>query len=373
MASEDLDRVFGQTAPMRTAIWIGLCVVVACGDDDETADAAVDAPGRDAPGVDAPGVDAPGVDAPGVDAPGSDAGGGDGMFFPAGAWMYQNIEAASVRPDSDATTQWLVDNGGWGVGRLQIDFSIVVLDADAEPRRTFTPTDDFFRPDCDEVPVPVPLGGMLEGEDGYECTTGGDCHLIVVDWGSRELFEMWRADIGDTFNGGCLAVWDMSRVYPPEGRGEQCTSADAAGFPIAPLLFYPEEIEAGEINHAIRFILPNDRMRADLYTRPASHAGGPRGPAPAPVYGSRWRLKPDVDISPYSAGAQVVLRALQRYGMALADGGNIALTAASDRNRSVGWDGLLEPRDLEGIEPTDFEVLDTGPDIDLTFDCVRTP
>lgn len=362
---------------MRRALWV-LVVVVACGDDDGGSDAAVDAPRADVPGVDAPGVDAPGVDAPGVDAPGVDAatdgGPDDGRFFPEGAWMYQNIESEAVRSDSDATTQWLADNGGWGLGRLQIDFSIVVLDADAEPRRTFNTTDDFYSPDCDEVPMPVPLGGMLEGEDGYECTSDGDCHLIVVDWGTDELFEMWRADIvGDTFNGGCLAVWDMSRVYPPEGRGEQCTSADAAGFPIAPLLFYPEEVEAGEINHAIRFILPNARMRDDLYTRPGTHAGGPSGPAPAPVYGSRWRLKPDVDISSYSTGAQVVLRAMQRYGMALADGGNVALTAASDRNRSVSWEGLLEPRDLEGIEPTDFEVIDTGPDIDLTFDCVRTP
>ena len=364
---------------MGRALGVLLVFALACGDDDGGRDAATDAPGRDAPGVDAPGVDAPGVDAPGVDAPGvdsaTDAGPVEGAFFPAGAWMYQNIEGAAVRADSDATTQWLEDNGGWGLGRMQIDFSIEVLEADAEPRRTFNTTGDFFSPDCDEVPVPVPLGGALEGESGYACEGDGDCHLIVVDRATSELFEMWRADIvGDVFNGGCLAVWDMSRVYPPEGRGEQCTSADAAGFPIAPLLFYPEEVEAGEINHAIRFILPNARMRDDLYTRLASHAGGPSGPAPAPVYGSRWRLRPDFDLDSLpNEGARVVARAMQQYGMALADGGNVALTAASDRFRSVSWDGLLGPRDLDTIQPTDFEVIDTGPDIDLTFDCVRTP
>ncbi len=358
---------------MRGMVWL-VVVLVACGDDDSGTDAAVDAPGRDAPGVDAPGVDAPGVDAPGVDAPGSDAGPSDGRFFPEGAWMYQSIEDAPVRADSDATTTWLVDQGGWGLGRMQIDFSIEVLEADAEPRRAFMRTDDWFATACDDVPVPVPLGGALEGESGYSCDGDGDCHLIVVDRAASELFEMWRANIvGDEFFGGCLAVWDMSRVYPAEGRGDQCTSADAAGFPIAPLLFYPEEVEAGEIDHAIRFILPNARMRADTYTRPATHAGGPSGPSPAPVYGSRWRLRADFDVSALPAGAQVVARAMQRYGMALSDGGNVALTAASDRFRSTSWDGLLGPRDLDTIQPTDFEVIDTGPDIDLTRDCVRTP
>jgi len=89
----------------------------------------------------------------------------------------------------------------------------------------------------------VPPGGALEGEEGYECRGDGDCHLIVVDRSRMKLFEMWRADIrGDAFRGGCLAVWDMTRVYPPSGRGEQCTSADAAGFPIAPLLFDADEV-----------------------------------------------------------------------------------------------------------------------------------
>jgi serine/threonine-protein kinase len=191
----------------------------------------------------------------------------------------------------------------------------------------------------------------------------------------NRLFEMWRANIeGGTFYGGCAANWDMTRVYPAEGRGEQCTSADAAGFPIAPLLFSADEVAAGEIAHAIRFILPNDRMRDGVYTRPGTHAGGPSATGPAPVYGGRWRLKADFDVSSLpNEGARVVARALQRYGMALADGGNVALTAQSDRTTSASWDGLLGPRDLDSIQPTDFEVLDTGPNIDLTYDCVRTP
>ena len=115
-------------------------------------------------------------------------------------------------------------------------------------------------------------------------------------------------------------------------------------------------------------------MRADTYVRPATHAGGPSGPAPAPVYGSRWRLRSDFDLASLpNEAARTVARAMQVYGMALADGGNVALPAASDRFRATKWEELLGPRDLDAIQPRDFEVVDTGPDIELTRECVRTP
>lgn len=306
---------------------------------------------------------------------------GSGPYFPAGAWMYQDVSAAAVHPSSASVTQWLQDNGSWGTGEMRIDFSIEVLDASDAPARTFIETDDFYSPDCDSVAMPVPAGGALEGETGYACASDGDCHLIVVDRRVDRLYEMWRAHVvGGAFHGGCLAAWDMTRVYPPEGRGEQCTSADAAGFPIAPLLLSANEVAAAvaggaEIDHAIRFILPNARMRAGRYARPATHAGGPSSTsASAPVYGSRWRLKADFDLSRLpNEAARAVARGLQRYGMALADGGNIALTFQSDRFTTEKWAGLLDTYDLADILPTDFEVLDTGPDIALTYDCVRTP
>ena len=296
-------------------------------------------------------------------------------YFPSGAWMYQDISQAEVRSDSATVTQWLEDNGSWGTGQMRIDFSMEVLQKTAGTTyRDFEPTDDFYSPDCDQVPVPVPPGGALEGEDGYECTSDGDCHLIVVDCDNHRLYEMWRANItGNTFRGGCLAAWDMTRVYGPEGRGEQCTSADAAGFPIAPLLFNADEVAVGEIRHAIRFILPNARMRAHYYVHPGTHAGSPSGPASAPVYGSRWRLKASFDLSSLpNEGARTVARALQKYGMVLADGGNIALTAQSDRFTTSKWDGPLGAQDLAAIQPTDFEIIDTGAPTELTYDCVRT-
>ncbi len=258
---------------------------------------------------------------------------------------------------------------------MQIDFSIHVLRADkSAPLREFVKTEEFYTPDCDRVPVPVPVGGALEGETGYACTKDGDCHLIVVHEPTRRLYEMWRADLrGGTFRGGCMAVWDLSRDYGQSGRGAGCTSADAAGFPIAPLLFTPTEVKAGAIKHAIRFILPNARIRSRAYVAPATHAtGAARGGENALPYGARLRLRADYPLSSLpTEGARVVARAMQTYGIMLADGGNVALTAQSDRGSAVKWNGLLGSRDLQAIKVTDFAVVDSGPAIAWDGSCKR--
>ena len=301
---------------------------------------------------------------------------GHGPYFPADSPWYQDISAAPVDPESATVINWLASVGGWGGGRMQIDFSIEVLEADAStPFRSFAPTGDFFDPDCDFAPVPLPDGGAIEGEAGYACTGDGDCHLIVVHPPSNRLFEMWRANlVGDTFEGGCLAVWDMGLTYPPPGRGEQCTSADAAGFPIAPLLFNADEVAAGQIDHAIRFILPNSRMRRLVYVHPATHStNATSGPAAAPPYGARLRLRASYPVHTLpTEGARVVARAMQKYGILLADGGTIALTAQSDRFTTNKWAGLLGPHDLRALQVTDFEMVAAGPRFTYTGDCERT-
>jgi serine/threonine-protein kinase len=297
-------------------------------------------------------------------------------FFPPGTEWDRDVSAAAVDPQSPAIIRWLAAHGGWGTGRMEIDFSIQVLTAGAAaPLLDFRPTNDFFGPDCDHVAVPVPAGGALEGEDGYACNGNGDCHLIVVYTPTRRLYEMWRADIpAAMFKGGCLAVWDLTRRYGPVGRGDQCTSADAAGFPIAPLLFTADEVAAGAINHAIRFVLPNERIRRGVFVRPATHAGDPTGPETAVPYGARLRLRPDYPLGSLpNQGARVVARAMQQYGLLLADGGNIALTARNDRFTTAKWEGLLAARDLQALRVTDFEMIDAGPRIPHTNECARTP
>lgn len=298
-------------------------------------------------------------------------------YFAGDAFWKRDVSALPKADDSDAIIASLRNAGGWGNSdRFQIDFSIEVLDADANTAKSdFIETGDFYSPDCDHVMIPVPDGGRLEGESGYACEGDGDCHLIVHAPFENRLYEMWRANIqGRTFMGGCLAVWDTSGGYGPDGRGQQCTSADAAGFPIAPLLFSADEVAAGEINHAIRFILPNNRVRASKYVPPATHGTRTTGDDNAPPYGVHFRLRADypLDTLP-NEGARVVARALQKYGMFHADGGNIALTAQSDSFTANKWDGLLGPRDLADLTVEDFEVIDNGDPIDVTFDCQRTP
>ncbi|HEY3446239.1 MAG TPA: hypothetical protein VGK67_07730 [Myxococcales bacterium] len=308
---------------------------------------------------------------------GNDAGGTpQSGFFPADSVWYQDISSAALDPKSSAVIADLSSKGGWGNENImQIDFSFEVLfDDGTAPMKTFEKTVDFYDPDCDDAPMPVPNGGALEGETGYECTTGGDCHLIVVQKSTHKLYEMWRANItGGRFYGGCLAVWDMTRDYPDNGRGEGCTSADAAGFPVTPLLFTADEVKAGSIDHAIRFILPNDRIQHYVYVHPATHSTGPTsGGSNAPPYGIHLRLRADYPLASLpNEGARVVARAMQRYGMFLADGGNIALTARSDRTTTAKWDGLLAPRDLQALKVTDFEMVSHGAWLTWSGDCIR--
>jgi len=301
---------------------------------------------------------------------------GAGHYFEKKMFFNQDVSKLSPASYSANMIQALKDSGGWGNGnKFQIDFSLEVLTADGStPMMTFTPTGDFYTPDCDLAPVPVPDGGNLEGEDGYECVSDGDCHLIVFNKDAGKLYEMWRANITPTeFLGGCLAVWNTMATYSEKLRGEQCTSADAAGYPIAPLLFTADEVASGSINHAIRFILPNNRIKRG-YVRPATHATNTSGGINSPTYGVHLRLRGDYPIDSLpNEGARVVARALQKYGMYHADGGNIALTAQSDRHTTAKWDSLLGPHDLSALKVEDFEVIDHGSMIELTYDCVREP
>jgi hypothetical protein len=303
-------------------------------------------------------------------------GAGSAGYFPSGAVWTQDISNARLDPESAKIIDWLANAGGWGTGTMRVDFNIRVLQADSTtPLVPFRPAGDWMDADSDKVSTfPLPVGGGIEGQAGYQCNTDqDDCHLIVVDRPHAKLYEAYHANYAKgALTAAFVGVWDLKRVYTASGRGDQCTSADAAGFPIAPLLFNADELAAGSINHAIRFILPNERMRAKTFVHPATHAGGPSGPPPAPPYGARFRLKSSYDVSQLSPPAQVVARAMQRYGMLLSDGGNIALTAQSDQDTRAKYaDVDFDTRSLSTLKVTDFEVVDGGKRIALTYDCFR--
>ncbi len=310
--------------------------------------------------------------------PGTDGGAGSGDRFPSGATVYQDVSAAPVDPSSAQIIAHLAA-AGWGTGAMQIDFSFAVLHADSSVQpRPFTPAPGYYSPDCDQVPVPVPEGGATEGSSSYACdTSGNDCHLLVYQ--GRRLYELYQANIagglstGSPFTTVCAVAWDLDHDYwqpaTPYSRGDQCTSADAAGLPIATLLVTGAELQAGVVPHALRFILPNPRMAAGVFVHPATHAGSPSGDALYPPYGARFRLRADFDLSRLpSAAARAVAVALQKYGMILADGGNVPLTM--DRTAAA----YLDSHDLASIQVSDFEmVAPPGGRIALTYDCTRTP
>ena len=301
-------------------------------------------------------------------------GDGGGPYFEQPMFFNEDVSNAKVADNSDEIITALKAAGGWGRGnRFQIDFSFSVLEADTStPRREFTPLPlYYYSPDCDQGAVPIPAGGNIEGETGYECTTDGDCHLIVLDRDEGKLYEMFKADVGATFQGGCLAIWETRVAYGETLRGDQCASADAAGLPIAPLLFTADEVAAGEIAHAIRFVLPNDRVRRG-FVRPAVHGTDTTGPDEGPPYGVHLKLRASYPLDSLpNEGARVVARALQKYGMIHADGGEVALTAVSDRHTTAKWDGLLSDDDLEFLKVEDFEVVDHGALISYPYRCTR--
>ena len=312
----------------------------------------------------------------------------EGQLFGSDHPWNQRVDQADLDAESDTIISYLQSNHT-ASARFRIDgpsdipdneYGIVILTADASTQHeAFNTTGDFYSPDCDPAPIPIPAVGAIEGESGYSCDNDGDCHLIVIDTANCRLHEMWRANrvSADDFDGGCQAVWDLTAAYTPTLRGDCCTSADAAGLPIAAHMVTADEIAAGRIEHAIRFILPNSLMRELIYVRPATHStGATSGPAEAPPYGARMRLRADFDASGLNAAAQVVATALQEYGMILSDGGNITFTFANDRFTTAKWTDVgLMPGDLTSLEWSDFEVVELGTRYtwDNSCDCNRTP
>jgi hypothetical protein len=305
-----------------------------------------------------------------------------GIFEQPEPWT-KDVSALAPDTRSDAIIAALAAAGGWGNGNVfQIDFSIPLFFADAStPRATVTGTDPycFGGPDCDSVPLQIPTlpNGNTEGSNDYACDpVHNDCHMLVVETSEKKLYELYNTTGSPTsFVALGAFVWDLTKAYPDNLRGDQCTSADAAGFPIAALLPTADEVAAGEVKHALRFILPASRMKQDVYVHPATHSAGTASTDPngAP-YGVRLRRKASFDESPYNAGEKVILHALKKYGMLLSDGGDIALTFADDRLGPAKWANVgISAQSFNSIGVDNFEVVDLGPEITLTDNCVRNP
>ncbi len=205
----------------------------------------------------------------------------------------------------------------------------------------------------DPGPMPIPANALIEG---YPAPGTGDRHLLVLDQGSCWLYELSHADLVDgVWSAASTAIWDMTIN---EQRPYTWTSADAAGLPVFVGLVRYDEVAAGAINHAVRFTLP---VTQEAFTPPASHWASSVTDTNAPPMGMRMRLKASFDISGFSPANQVILTALQKYGMILADNGSaIYITGMPDSH----WNNN-DLAALESIAASDFDVV--------LMDAVYTP
>lgn len=202
----------------------------------------------------------------------------------------------------------------------------------------------FTWPDeSDRGPYPIPKRPKIEG--------GSDRHILIVDRDTCYLYELFAARKTSTgWRAGSGAIWNMrSNALRPDGW----TSADAAGLPILPGLVRYDEVAAGEIRHALRFTTDITR-RAYIY--PARHYASEYTDPDLPPMGLRIRLKSSVDTSGFGPQSRVLLRALQTYGMILADNGSPLFVTGAP---SAGWDDD-DLHDLHQITGDDFEVVDTS-------------
>lgn len=197
--------------------------------------------------------------------------------------------------------------------------------------------------ESDPGPYPVPEDAPVEA--------GNDAHVLVVDTGDCMLYELYHAEYnGEGWDAGSGAVFDLtSNALRPEGW----TSADAAGLPIFPGLVRYDEVMAGEINHALRFTV-SETQRA--YIHPATHWASSSEDEDLPPMGLRLRLRADYDISEFTGMSRVILEALKKYGMIVADNGTSWFISGATDAR---WDDE-DLNQLKTVPGDAFEAVETG-------------
>jgi hypothetical protein len=275
------------------------------------------------------------------------------QVFPADNPWNTPVDTLPVDPNSDD----LIDSIGrytnlhpdfganWNGGPFGIPYIVVSGDTPGVSV-TFR-----YANESDRVPYPITSNAPIEGG----ANAGGDRHILMIDRDNWILYELFAAyppnQPGDPWRAGSGAVWDMTtNDLRPEGD----TSADAAGLPIFPgLVRYDEVFEQGEINHALRFTVSTTRR---AYVYPARHFASDYTDSDLPPMGMRVRLKAGFDISGFSEGNQVILRAMKKYGMMVADNGSDWYISGAPDAR---WDDD-ELGELKDIEGGNFEVVRMG-------------
>jgi hypothetical protein len=273
--------------------------------------------------------------------------------FPSDNLWNKDISSVSVDPNSSAIISFI----GSGIG-LHPDFGaglyngssigipyLVVGAQQAMLPIIFTAYGD----ESDPGPMPIPVAAQIEG---YPAPGSGDRHVLVLDSSNCWLYELYSSyPNAASWNAASAAVWDLTA---DEQRPYTWTSADAAGLPILPGLARYDEVAAGQINHALRFTLQSSRA---AFVLPATHWAANSSNALAPPMGMRLRLKASFDISSFSAANQVILSALKKYGMIMADNGSSMYISGAPDDR---WNNS-DLHNLGGVTAADFEVIQMNP------------
>jgi hypothetical protein len=225
-----------------------------------------------------------------------------------------------------------------GNGEYGIPY-VVVPQNQARVPITFTDYGD----ESDPGPYPVPSDAPVEG--------GSDRHVLVAQTGECKLYELFNSHYnGQGWDASSGAIFDLKSN---KLRPDTWTSADAAGLPILPGLVRYDEVASGSIKHALRFTVWKTQRG---FIHPATHYAGSSDWSLPPM-GLRLRMSAAYDLSGYHGQSRVILEALKRYGMIVADnGGSWFITGARDSR----WnDGDLEQ--MKEVPSSAFEVVNTGP------------
>jgi hypothetical protein len=269
------------------------------------------------------------------------------QVFPADNPWNKDISAEPVDPYNTQIIAGISSNvikadfgsGLWQGAPIGIPY-VVVCGNQAKVPIHFTDYGD----ESDPGPYPIPLTAPIEGNGS------GDSHVIAVDIENKMLYELFYSRVnGNRWDASSGAIFDLKTN---QLRPETWTSADAAGLPIWPGLVRYEEIIKGEIDHPIRFTLTSGNVKP-AYIYPARHKVNSSGGQHSLPFGARIRLKANVDISSYSATNQIILRAMKKYGLILADiGSNLYISGAPDER----WNND-DLRRLGQLHGSDFEVV----------------
>jgi len=274
--------------------------------------------------------------------------------FPADNAWNQDISSAPVDPNSDAIINFIGPNIGlhpdFGSGLYNgssMGIPYVIVDSSQSMVNiNFTAYGD----ESDPGPMPVPASAQIEG---YPNPGNGDRHVLVIDKSNCFLYELYSSSPNNdgSWNAGSAAVWDLQN---DEQRPWTWTSADAAGLSIFAGLVRYDEVASGKIQHSIRFTLPQSQA---AMVPPASHWAATSSNSLAAPMGMRLRLKANYDISSFSPNVQVILTALQHYGMIMADNGSAMYLSGAPDDR---WNND-DLHNLGQVPASAFEVVQMNP------------